>query len=53
MSKALTSTEKSKIFRKKNNDLGRTELRGIWLTDKEKVIIKEIIKKEIEKTRDV
>ncbi|MFK5949870.1 MAG: hypothetical protein QM500_13995 [Methylococcales bacterium] len=39
--KPLTSTEKSVLFRKRNTELGRTELRGIWATKEEQVVLKE------------
>ena len=51
MSKALTNTEKSRLFRKRNVELGRTELRGVYLNESEKKIIKKLIKEKTEEIR--
>ena len=48
----LTSKQKTDRFRKRNLSLGRAELRGIMATKKEQVILKKIIRLELERLRD-
>lgn len=48
---ALTNTEKSKAFRAKNKELGRTELRGVWATDAEKPELKKLISEKLAELR--
>jgi len=47
----LSNNEKQAAFRKRNAELGRSELRGIFATDKEKVVLKSEIKKILERRR--
>lgn len=51
MTKPLTSTEKSVLFRKRNTELGRTELRGIWATKNEQVILKALMRDKLSELR--
>jgi len=46
-----TSKERQAAFRKRNAELGISELRGIMATKKEQVILKKIIRLELEKMR--
>ncbi len=47
----LTNAEKQAAFRKRNADLGRTELRGIYATNEEKTVINAEVKKVLKKMR--
>ncbi len=47
MTKPLTSTEKSVLFRKRNADLGYIELRGIWATKDEQIILKKLMRDKL------
>jgi len=49
--KPLTSTEKSVLFRQRNADLGYTELRGIWATKDEQVILKQRMRDKLSELR--
>ncbi len=49
--KPLTSTEKSVLFRKRNFELGRTELRGIWATKDEQVVLKKLCRDKLKEMR--
>lgn len=51
MTKPQTSAEKSVLFRKRNADLGRNELRGIFATKDEQVILKKLIRDKIKELR--
>lgn len=51
MNNPLTNTDKSKLFRKRNAELGRSELRGVWATDDEKATLKKTINAELDKIR--
>lgn len=51
MSKPLTSTEKSVLFRKRNKELGRTELRGIWVDKQEQVVLKKLLRDKLTEMR--
>lgn len=53
MNKPLTSTEKSVLFRKRNADLGYTELRGIWADKGEQVVLKKIFRDKLFELRKV
>lgn len=47
MNKPLTSTEKSVLFRQRNKELGRTELRGIIATESEQLILKKLCREKL------
>lgn len=49
--KPLTSTEKSVLFRQRNKDLGRIELRGIWATKDEQVLLKKLVRAKLGELR--
>jgi len=49
--KPLTNNEKSVLFRKRNAELGRTELRGIWVTKSEQVILKKLMRDKLSELR--
>tara|TARA_R110002051_G_scaffold324424_2_gene421600 strand:- start:8216 stop:8380 length:165 start_codon:yes stop_codon:yes gene_type:complete len=54
MKKPLTSTEKSVIFRQRNKELGRYEMRGIFATNTEQKLLKKLCRdklKEMRKTK--
>jgi hypothetical protein len=54
MKKPLTSTEKSVLFRQRNKDLGRSEMRGIFATKDEQNVLKKLCRdklKEMRKTK--
>ncbi len=51
MSKPLTNTEKSKLFRQRNKELRRSELRGIWATKDEQAVIKKLARAELKRLR--
>lgn len=53
MAKPLTNTEKSKALRERRDALGLSELRGIWATFKEKVVLKQIINDKLKELREV
>jgi len=46
-----TSKQRQAAFRKRNADLGRTELRGIFATDAEQKILKEKIRQMLADSR--
>ena len=48
----LTNKEKQAAFRKKNAALGYSELRGIMATKKEQIILKKMIRLELERMRN-
>lgn len=53
MTKPLTNTEKSKALREMRKALGLKEIRGIWATKDEQVIIKALMRgKLIELRKD-
>lgn len=49
--KPLTSTEKSVLFRQRNKELGRTEMRGIIATDAEQKILKKLCRDKLKEMR--
>lgn len=50
--KRLTSTEKSVLFRKRNKELGRSEMRGIIATDAEQKILKKLCRDKLKEMRN-
>lgn len=46
------NTEKSKILRAKRAALGQKEIRGLWATDAEEIIIKPMVRKKLKKLRE-
>lgn len=51
MTKSLTSTEKSVLFRKRNAKICRTELRGIWATKDEQIVLKKLMRDKLTDSR--
>lgn len=51
MSKPLTSTEKSVLFRQRNKELGRSEMRGIIATDEEQIVLKKLCRDKLAELR--
>ena len=51
VSKPLTSTEKSVLFRQRNAELGRIELRGVWATKDEQVLLKKLLREKLVELR--
>ncbi len=49
--KPLTSTEKSVLFRQRNKELRRSELRGIWATKEEQTELKKLLRKMLVEMR--
>ena len=49
--KPLTSTEKSVLFRQRNKELGRSEMRGIIATDAEQKILKKLCRDKLKEMR--
>ena len=50
-SKPLTSTEKSVLFRQRNKDLGRSEMRGIIATPAEQKVLKKLCRDKLKEIR--
>ena len=51
MKTALTNTEKSVLFRQRNKEIGRTEMRGIMATDAEQKVLKKICRDKLTSMR--
>lgn len=49
--KPLNNTEKSVIFRERNKELGRAELRGIYATSEEQKILKSLMRDKLNELR--
>ena len=49
--KPLTSTEKSVLFRQRNKELGRYEMRGIIATPAEQKVLKKLCRDKLKEIR--
>ena len=49
--KPQTSTEKSVLFRKRNAELGRSEMRGLFATKSEQVVLKKLCRGKLKELR--